>query len=128
VLSLLVQAAAAPSSFFDYGFGRFITSPGFGGLAALLAAGLAFLGVHRKQQHDTEVSRQDRWWSTVTWTYDRATAPDSDSRLTPGVALDLFQRLAEEAHSNLEKQAVRGLLGFFSDDRSKQETSREVGP
>ncbi len=59
--------------------------------------------------------RQERWWEALTWIYDRATAERVDARLTPSLALDMLERLYDEAHTDLEVQAVAGLLQMFQD-------------
>ena len=97
--------------------GQFITSSGFGGLAALVAALLAFRAAILKLSADREVARQNRWWDSLSWIYDRATHERLDQRLPPGLALDLFDRLLDEAHTELELQTAQGLLeGLFEEE------------
>ena len=119
-----VLVPSPPRSFFDEGFGRFIVSPGFGGLAALLAAVLVFIAAQQRNAHDSreavraaEKDRQERWWEALTWIYDRASAERSEARLTGELALDLLERLYDEAHTDLEVQAVAGLIKTFEDRR-----------
>lgn len=102
--------------FFDAGLGRFLVSPGFGGASALLGGVLAYLAAARKTGADRENERQKRWWDALTWVYDRATAERVEARLSPELALDLLERLLDEAHTELELQAVLGLLELFADE------------
>lgn len=108
------------ADYFDAGLGRFLISPGFGGAAAVVAALLAFVAARQKLSVDREASRQERWWATLTWIYDRATHENLDQRLPPGLALDLFDRLLDEAHTELEIRTVAGLLqGLFVDNEQE---------
>ena len=102
--------------FFDAGLGRFLISPGFGGASALLGGVLAYLAAQRKTRTDRENERQKRWWDALTWVYDRATAERLDARLSPSLTLDMLERLLDEADTELEVQAVLGLLGLFADE------------
>ena len=49
----------------------------------------------------------------MTWIYDRATAERPAARLPPELVLLLFERMYEQAHTDLEVQAVDGLLPLF---------------
>ncbi|MGI8721540.1 MAG: hypothetical protein ACR2JG_04870 [Geodermatophilaceae bacterium] len=96
--------------------GQFVLSPGFGGLAALAAAATALRAALKRLVADREVARQDRWWETLGWIYDRALHENTDQRLPEGLALQLFQRLAREAKTPLEEETAEGLvLGLFSE-------------
>lgn len=114
-LSTATAVATPGPGFWDAGFGRFLISPGFGGLAALLGAALVYLASRQKAAEDREDQRQQRWWEALTWIYDRATAEREEARLDGSLALDLFERLAEEAHTDLEVQAALGLTELFDD-------------
>lgn len=117
-LALMLAATAAPSAasgFFDAGLGRFLVSPGFGGAAALVGGALAYGAARRKGVDDREAVRQQRWWESLTWIFDRATAERVEARLTATLALDLLERLYDEAQTDLEVQAVAGLLGLFQE-------------
>jgi hypothetical protein len=101
--------------FFDAGIGRFLVSPGCGGAAALVGGLLAYLAATRKAADDRESARQERWWATLTWIYDRATAERPEARLPTRTTLDLLGRLFDQAHTDLEIQAVENLLDVFKE-------------
>ena len=124
----LLTAAAEPSGFYDDGLGRFLISPGFGGVAVLIGGALAFFAARRssadtraKTAADAEVARQERWWATLSWVYDRLTALRDRERLTTDIALVLFDRLLDEAHTDLEIAAVEALIDALSDDTGQSE-------
>lgn len=136
------STASSASGFYDGGLGRFLISPGFGGVAVLVGGALAYVAA-RRQSGDTrartaderakasqeradalaretegrEVVRQERWWATLTWVYDRATAERSRARLTADLAQGLFDKLLDQAHTEVEIEVVIGLFDLF-DDRS----------
>lgn len=102
--------------------GRFLLSPGFGGAAAFVAAGLVYLASQQNARHARqealrarEKDRQERWWEALTWIYDRASAERVEARLTTGLVLDLLERLYDEAVTDLEVQTVAGLVEAFED-------------
>ena len=104
------------------GLGRFVVSPGFGGLAVFVGGFLAYRAAARQStdarvraRDEREVARQDRWWSTLTWVYDRLTAERPEARLRQAQAVELFDRLTREAQTVLEKRTALGLLAAFQD-------------
>ena len=99
--------------FYDAGLGRFLVSPGFGGAAALLGGLLAFRPAWGKLRVDAEVARQNRWWTSMTWIFEQATSAAPASRLPEGVALMSLERLFDAPRTELEIQAVAGLLELF---------------
>jgi len=107
---------ASQIGFFDAGFGRFLISPGFGGAAALLGGLLAYLAARQKAGEEREDLRQKRWWETLTWVYDRATSEREEARLSGSLSISLFERLYNEAQTDLEVGAVEGLLGLTEDE------------
>jgi hypothetical protein len=72
---------------------EFIRTPGFGALAAVVAATIAYLGVMRRILHDHEVERQrrtteadaaerQRRWEAIMWVYDNIDTADPRLMLT----------------------------------------------
>lgn len=134
------STASSTSGFYDGGLGRFLLSPGFGGVAVLIGGALAYVAA-RRQSGDTrakaadertkasqeradalaretesrEVVRQERWWATLTWVYDRATAEHPGVRLTADLAQSLFDKLLDQAHTEVEIEVVIGLFDLFED-------------
>lgn len=133
--TLLTAATTAAPGFLDTGPGRFLISPGFGGAAALIGGLLAYLAARRQSTDaraktigesdaakaradaDAETSRAQRWWQTLTWIYDRATAEREDAQLTVTLTLRLLDRLARQAHTEVEYETVLGLIEAFTDER-----------
>lgn len=105
----------------------FVTSAGFGGLAALAAASLAYFGIRRQARiardaltHEQNVERARKWWSTFQWTADRALPPNKEAvALPPQVAITTLQELAVTAVDDAQRLACGGLvteLGKQADD------------
>jgi len=109
-------SSATASGFYDAGIGRFLISPGFGGLAALTAALLAFMVARRNAAQEREAARQERWWASLTWVYDRATTEREEARLPGAVALTMMARLFDEAHTDLEVQGAGSIVALFTDE------------
>lgn len=120
----LTTAAVSGAGFYEAGLGRFLVSPGFGGVAVLLGGAVAYLAA-RRTSRDTraetsaaaERAREDRWWATITWFYDRTTSERVGARLPVDVALDLLDRLSRQAQTELETETVLGLIQIFRDER-----------
>ena len=140
--------------------GQFLTSPGFGGGAALLAAYLAFRAAGRrltadvdvaerklaadlvvaqrrlsadlevaehKLSADREAARAARWWDTLSWIYERATSESLEQRLSTGLSISLFDRLLDEAQTELEALTAQGLIdGLLDLDDSEGDGSDDA--
>lgn len=126
--AVLLQAATSPRSYFDYGFGRFLVSPGAGGLAVLVAAiitgAIAIWAARRVSRDaqarlglDRESARQARWWETLRWTYDRATDARAEARLKPDVVMSLVDALGDQAQTDTELAAAISVLDSLDDER-----------
>lgn len=73
------------------GLGRFAISPGFGGLMAVIAAAVAFLGVRSTTRSSQRIARADRrqnfrtsqqghWWEQAQWALNLTVEDDEDTR------------------------------------------------
>jgi hypothetical protein len=96
--------------FYDAGVGRFLISPGFGGLATAAAALVAFLVWNSNR---SAIKRQ-RWMDTLTWVYESATARDR-VQMPYAVAIPILGALLEQARGSLEEQMVRGVTKMLRD-------------
>lgn len=112
--------------FFDAGLGRFLVSPGLGGLAAFFGGALAFFAAILKSRDDRDKANRDRWWETLTWIYDRGTATDQ-ARMPADMVIGLLEQLFDEAdqeHTVLEIAAVEGLFGMFQTRQEAEQKKR----
>ena len=98
------------AGFYDSGFGRFLVSPGFGGLATAAAALVAFLVWNSNR---SAVKRQ-RWMDTLTWVYESATAEDR-VQMPYAVAIPILGALLDQARGSLEEEMVRGVTKMLRD-------------
>lgn len=85
-----VLVCRGPSAF-GHWLDSFSRTSGFGGLAALVAAVLAFLAAARSVQaadantratlrEEARQKREDRWWDTARWAYDAFARADASAR------------------------------------------------
>ncbi|CDZ87489.1 hypothetical protein QM787_22265 [Rhodococcus ruber] len=83
------------SDAFWSGLGKFATSPGFGGLMAVLAAVVAFYGVRSAtrssqriaradRQQSFRTSQQDHWWEQARWALDLVVGNEDEESRTLG--------------------------------------------
>jgi hypothetical protein len=96
--------------FYDAGFGRFLISPGFGGLATAAAAVVAFLVWNSNRG---AVKRQ-RWMDTLIWVYESATS-EGRVAMPYAVAIPILGALLEQARGSLEQEMVRGVTKMLRD-------------
>ncbi|MDN5805459.1 MAG: hypothetical protein L0H26_12875 [Microlunatus sp.] len=71
----------------------FVHSSGFGGLAAVVAAAIAYLAATKGARAQSERADEDRWWDQAKWATERLAGDDSEVAL--GIAT--FQFLVEHA-------------------------------
>ncbi|MEU4427184.1 hypothetical protein AB0F81_41725 [Actinoplanes sp. NPDC024001] len=101
LLALAPSAPAVPpDSATEPFFERFLTSAGFGGLAALGAAIIAAWIAHKQLQSTRQQQRHDRWWETLGWVYDRAVVDAGKREALPHrVTFTMLSELAQQAQA-----------------------------
>ncbi|MGW9587790.1 hypothetical protein [Microbacterium sp. NPDC055455] len=92
-------------------FGDFLKSPGFTGLCAVIAAGIAIVGIslqiHASRQRDTDAA----WWQSFEWASDRGLPRDrSELKLPADAAIDTLNALATAARTDIQRHAVGGVV------------------
>jgi hypothetical protein len=112
----LLAVVPAPSG--DPFWQRFLTSAGFGGLMALTAALIAARIAAQQLRHAKAQQLTERWWSTLTWVYDRAIVEqDKRAALPHHVTFAMLSQLAERAQmppeDQLQQRAIRSILSMF---------------
>lgn len=98
-----------------------MTSAGFGGLAAVIAAGIAISGVKKTLQHarerDEYSEKRDAeasWWDRLEWVTESALSKGSNgSNVPPQVALSSLRALRKAASSDIQVTACDGVHGYF---------------
>lgn len=74
-------------------FVDWLSSPGFGGAAAVVAAAGAFIGTRVGVATQRRNARADRWWDRTEWAVDMAIS-DDERAVTAGLeAMDVLVRL-----------------------------------
>jgi len=97
---------------------RFLTSAGFGGLMALAAALVAARIAALQLRHTKAQQVHERWWSTLTWVYDRAVVEnDKRAALPHHVTFAMLTQLAEHAQAapadGLQRSTIKSILSMF---------------
>lgn len=116
--------------------GEWLSSPGFGGLAAVVAATIAYRGVRRTVQQQQEAARKQQWWDRARWALDLTQQDDNEvARL---VGLEVLEALAESEYADQHEAevisaAVAPLLDAFGDaeglgDLSDEQPDEGAGP
>lgn len=126
----------------------FMRSPGFAGLAALAAAGLAFTGISRQVQvarenleqarksadqaqqsaqesllHSRRTEQDRAWWNSFEWASSRALPADSGAESLPYVAvLRTFEALAKSATDHVQEAAIAGVMDVAAERHDRSET------
>lgn len=96
---------------------NWLYSPGFGGVMALLAAGVAFFAAHRtinshrtietdRRDKEQSLADQDRCWEMFRWAVE-------DGRLDPFTVLGVLKHLRSEA-KRLDDKALLGVLSTYT--------------
>lgn len=101
----------------------FVVSPGFGGLAAVVAATIAFFGVRRQINATKKDKKEERWWATLTWVFDKASsAEDKADPLPKVIAVQVLNELRNTADesSPLQSQTADALVTLFSNTANAQ--------
>ena len=86
----------------------FLRSPGFGGLAAVVAAAIAFLGVVRSNATKRKADRKQQWWDRARWALDLLLGETETARDVGVAALDALS-LNEYAKVH-EKELINAVL------------------
>lgn len=100
-------------------------SPGFGGAAAVVAAGLALFGVvlaGRTQRSNTKADRElkektdrkDQWWQRAKWALDYTLSNDPEKRVVGFKVLEALgnSEWANEHEADVIAAATERTLGF----------------
>lgn len=98
--------------------GEFVRSPGAAGLAAVIAAVIAFIGISNQVrasrqvlEHQRLAAAADTWWGRFEWFSDRAFPADERRQPFPdAVAVSILERLAETASDDVQESAWQGML------------------
>lgn len=72
--------------------GRWLTSPGFRGLAAVIAATIAYAGVRRSIRAQRDATRKEQWWERARWALDLTL---SDESITRTIGLEVLDALGD---------------------------------
>ncbi len=98
--------------------GEFVRSPGAAGLAAVIAAVIAFIGISNQVrvsrqvlEHQRLAAAADTWWGRFEWFSDRAFPADERRQPFPdAVAVSILERLADTATDDVQESAWQGML------------------
>jgi hypothetical protein len=96
-------------------FERFLVSPGFGGLMAILAAIIATTAALIQHRHNKLQQSLERWWQRLNWIVDKAFVADDKERLPQSVAISVLWALNDTSDKAdyLQFLTIRGLQDLF---------------
>ncbi len=114
------HGGASRSDAFFIWVGEWLKSPGFGGLAAVVAAGVAFIGVSRTVKAQREAARRQQWWERARWALDLTLDQESSTRVVGFEVLDALanSEYAEEHEAEVIDAAVNATLDAYEDQKS----------
>lgn len=103
------------TDFWKWIFEVWVPSPGFGGVAAVVAAAIAYAGVRRSVQAQREASRKQQWWDRAHWALDLTLSDDSTGRAIGIEVLDALGRseFASEHEFDLVEAATAPSLEAY---------------
>jgi hypothetical protein len=102
-------------AFFGW-LGEWMKSPGFGGLAAVVAAVVAFIGVSRTVKAQREATRRQQWWERARWALNLTLDDESSTRAVGFEVLDALanSEYAEEHEAEVIDAAVNATLEAYA--------------
>lgn len=106
-----------------YAFGRFATSPGAGGVAAVMAAIIAATAVGLQLRHNKKVEEERSWWERFEWVTTRAVpAEDEHTALPYDLSLDILTSLAARTTDDTQGRACGGFVNYLVDLKNVPDT------
>jgi hypothetical protein len=94
---------------------EFLTSPGFAGVMAVVAASIAGFFVSRQLRQARRQHADERWWESLKWTYEIISGGESRStQLGPDVPVSLLLALQQEATGKHGTQLQRSTIGALA--------------
>ena len=99
-------------------FWEFVTSSGFGGVAAVVAATIAYLAAGRSSSRARRTAVEQQWWQNVRWLVDRIEGELTDEDKLVYVNNVLKGKLLES--EVLQEQAQNNTKGQFANSPDLQ--------
>lgn len=105
--------------------GRFITSPGAAGLAALAAAIIGAVMISKQLKLARATAHESEWWSKFEWVTERALPSSKDHTPIPeNLAINFLNSLQGSAQSALQQEACGGFADHLVEIGSKKLTDQ----
>lgn len=89
----------------------FVYSPGFGGLAAVVAATIAYAAAVSNARAQNERADEDRWWDQARWATRLLAGEDSDVAIGIGTLRFLMDRAPDSQAAAFVNSAVMPVVG-----------------
>jgi hypothetical protein len=122
----------APTPSADSGFwDQFLTSAGFAGAMAVVAASIAAVVALRQFRGTQRQNEITRWWDTLTWVYDRSIVEKGTKAPLPqNVAVRMLRSLSDSLPKN-SKDLLRGntifaILDMFDPTELRDELRKDL--
>ncbi len=112
-VDLMVRLAlpSFDSSIWGPSLRRFLTSPGAGGAAAIIAATIGASALYVQLRHTRFKDKNQAWWSTFEWATERAVPSKQDNNAVPiSLSVNVLNSLQESANDTLQLRACGGFV------------------
>ena len=93
-------------------FWEFVTSSGFGGVAAVVAATIAYLAAGRSSSRARRTAVEQQWWQNVRWLVDKAEGSLTDESFL--VTIDALTLMGKQAPGKEESLYAQRILEVLS--------------
>jgi hypothetical protein len=111
-------------------------SPGPAAFAALIAAVIAFIGISKQLvvaraalKHQQDSAQEASWWEAFQWASGRAIPEGKDDiRLPDSVTVDTLRRLVDDATTEVQRTACRGMVDHLSSRLASETESKLQDP
>ncbi|WP_375000148.1 hypothetical protein [Aeromicrobium sp. CTD01-1L150] len=109
----------------DFPWTEFVMSPGFGGLAAVVAATIAYVGVHKTVKSRRAADRKAQWWDRARWALDLTLYDGSEHR---EVGYSVLEALGQSEYAaEHETDLIDAALDRTLDAYAAQDEADEPG-
>lgn len=107
---------------------RFLTSPGAGGVAAVIAAVLGALTFTAQLRHTRAADKSKDWWTTFEWVTDRALPSDTTAdRISDPMAQTVLAKLVLAATNPVQETTCKGFIEELFTRRQKADQAPRTG-
>ncbi len=95
--------------------GRFLSSPGGAGIAAICAASIAARALYVQLAHTKMKDKTQSWWDSFEWVAERAVPSKAEDEALPlALSINILNSLQETADNELQQRACGGFVTMLT--------------